>query len=63
MRYTVGDKVIGFTVEWVAAKSLAEFSRHEAHHGLSREQLKEVHTLCRAIARRDQDSSLAKDSP
>jgi hypothetical protein len=37
---------IGFNKNWVASKSLKEFSEHEKHHGLSPEQYKEVHDLC-----------------
>lgn len=39
---------IAFNAAWVASKSLREFMDHEKHHGLSREQFKEVHKLCRA---------------
>lgn len=38
---------IAFNAEWAASKSLGEFSRHEAHHGLSKEQYREVHDLCK----------------
>lgn len=37
---------IAFNKEWVASKTLKAFSEHEAHHGLSAEQLKEVHEMC-----------------
>lgn len=33
---------IGFNQESAASKTFAEFSKHEKHHGLSDEQLKEI---------------------
>ena len=35
-----------FNKEWVASKTLKEFSEHEKHHNLSPEQYKEVYKLC-----------------
>lgn len=37
---------IGFNSEWVASQSFEDFVKHEKHHGLSKEQMREVHTLC-----------------
>jgi hypothetical protein len=38
---------ISFTKSWVASQTLAAFKAHEAHHGLSDAQLKEVWDLSR----------------
>jgi hypothetical protein len=43
---TVVFEGIGFNKELAAAKSLKDFIEHERHHGLSDDQLKEVHKLC-----------------
>lgn len=37
---------VDFNEDWVAKKSLEEFIKHESHHGLSVDQLKEVYALC-----------------
>lgn len=39
-------KKIAFHKQANGSKSFEEFSAHEAHHGLSKEQLKEVYGLC-----------------
>jgi hypothetical protein len=36
---------------WAASKSLAEFIKHEAHLGWSKDQYKEAHALCRAAVK------------
>lgn len=38
---------VTFNADWVASKTLEEFSEHEKHHGLTPTQLKEVHQLCK----------------
>jgi hypothetical protein len=37
---------VGFSKEWVAGKTFTEFCEHEKHHGLTKQQLKEVYNLC-----------------
>lgn len=39
---------ISFNSEWVASKKVGEFIKHESHHGLSADQLKDIHALCKA---------------
>lgn len=41
---------INFNSEWVASQTLEEFQEHEKHHGLSKDQLKEVHNACKKEA-------------
>lgn len=41
---------IGFNKEWVASIPFDEFVKHESHHGLSREKMKEVYDLINADA-------------
>jgi hypothetical protein len=38
---------VSFNKTWVAGQTLAAFQEHEAHHGLSEAQLKEVHQIAR----------------
>jgi hypothetical protein len=38
---------ISFNADWAATKTEKEFCDHEAHHGLSKTQLAEVHKLCK----------------
>jgi hypothetical protein len=38
---------ISFNATWAATKTEKEFIEHEAHHGLSKDQLKEAHKLCK----------------
>lgn len=44
----------GFNKEWAASKSFKEFAEHEAHHNLSKEQLKEVHELCKVPEKKEE---------
>lgn len=37
---------VDFNSKWAASKTVAEFVKHESHHGLSEEQLREVHAIC-----------------
>jgi hypothetical protein len=53
---------ISFNSEWVASQKQGDFVKHESHHGLSVEKLKEVHTLCKAIHKKS-GVSLAGDDP
>lgn len=48
---------ISFNDEWAASKKLEDFIKHELHHGLSRDQLKELHTICKAKHSRNSNSS------
>jgi len=41
-----GDVTIAFTKEVAAAKTLAEFKLHEAHHGLTDAEYKQIHDAC-----------------
>jgi hypothetical protein len=45
-----GDVEISFYPEINAKKTFKEFAKHEAHHGLTEDQLKEAHNLCKQIA-------------
>jgi hypothetical protein len=36
-------RVLNFNAEWAAGLSAAKFAEHEAHHGLTTEQYKEIH--------------------
>ncbi len=40
---------ITFDAEWAASKTLEEFKEHEKHHGLTADQLKEAHGLCKKL--------------
>jgi hypothetical protein len=35
-----------FNAEWAATQTQDAFVKHESHHGLSKDQLREVHRLC-----------------
>ena len=37
---------VAFNAEWAASKPFKEFAEHEAHHGFTRDQLREVWKLC-----------------
>lgn len=45
MKYTAGNKVVGFNPEAARKKSEAEFIEHEKGTGLSEKQLKEAYSL------------------
>lgn len=47
IKFTFGEKTISFNKEWVASKSLKDFTEHEKHHALSPEQYKEVWDACK----------------
>jgi hypothetical protein len=59
MQFTFDKKKIGFNSEWVASQSFTAFLKHEKHTGLTREQLSEVHKLCKALHK---DSSFNQSS-
>lgn len=40
---------VSFNAAWASSISVSKFIEHEAHHGLSVDQLKEAHALCKAI--------------
>jgi hypothetical protein len=42
---------ITFNASWAAGLKEAEFVKHESHHGLTAEQLKEAHSLCKAAVK------------
>jgi hypothetical protein len=42
---------ISFNAEWAASKSEKDFVKHESHHALTPDQLKEVHGLCKAAVK------------
>jgi hypothetical protein len=42
---------VAFNVEWVASKTLKAFCDHEKHHGLSKEQMKEIYDVCVGISK------------
>lgn len=42
---------VTFNAEWAASLTQAEFVKHESHHGLTEEQLKEAHKLCKEAVR------------
>jgi len=50
--YVVGDNHYTFFVAANCNKTLAEFSEHEKHHDLTKDQLKEVHGLIKAEAKK-----------
>jgi hypothetical protein len=39
---------VTFNADWAAGITEKQFVKHEAHTGLSAEQLKEAHSLCKA---------------
>ena len=47
MVFHFGKKSVAFNTQWVASKSLEEFSEHEKHHELSEAQYQEVWDCCR----------------
>lgn len=53
MVYASGRILINFNEQAAASKRLGEFQKHEGHHGLSKEQLKEVWELCVKAAKKD----------
>lgn len=48
LKFDFGDKQISFNAEVNAKKTFKDFCEHEKHHGLTPEQLKEVHDACKA---------------
>lgn len=52
---------IAFNKEWVASKSLKDFSEHEKHHGLKPEQYKEVHDICTGKAKPEEPKAEPKE--
>ena len=38
-----------FNAEWVASVTLAQFIEHEKHHGLTAEQMKEIHETAKKV--------------
>lgn len=38
---------ISFNADWAAGITEKEFVKHESHHGLTADQLKQVHSLCK----------------
>lgn len=54
---------IAFNAEINAEKSLQAFSEHEAHHGLSAEEIKEIHTLCKKAVGKQVKAPKAKEVP
>lgn len=40
-----------FNAEWAAGLTEAQFCEHEAHHGLTKAELKEAYKLCKAAAK------------
>lgn len=42
---------VTFNADWAASKSEKEFVKHEAHSGLSAEQLKQAHNLCKTAVK------------
>jgi hypothetical protein len=54
---------IGFNGDWVKEQTLADFQAHEAHHGLSEAQLKEVWQLARGTKDVEDVSKGTVDAP
>jgi hypothetical protein len=42
---------VSFNADWAAKKSEAEFVKHESHHDLTDEQIKEAYKLCLAAVK------------
>lgn len=42
---------VTFNADWAAGLSEKEFVKHEGHHGLSTEQLKAAHNLCKTAVK------------
>lgn len=42
---------VTFNADWAAGLTEKEFVKHEAHHGLSAEQLKQAHNLCKTAVK------------
>jgi len=52
---------IWFNAEWAKTKTEAEFVKHEGHHGLTVEQLKEVYAML-VPAKKEKVTAPAADS-
>jgi hypothetical protein len=44
---------VTFDAEWAVSKSQKEFIQHESHHGLTADQLKEAHMLCKVASKKE----------
>lgn len=63
IKWTGGGKTIAFNKTANGAKSFADFAEHEKHHGLTTEQLREIHQLCGGKAKKPKPpESPASDS-
>jgi hypothetical protein len=49
--YKGGATLVAFDADWAAGISEKLFVKHEAHHGLTADQLKEAHSLCKAAVK------------
>lgn len=46
-----------FNDKWVASQSFEAFAEHEKHHGLSKEQLKEIYDICKKMNKIEKPAS------
>lgn len=42
---------ISFNADWAATKTEKEFVKHESHHDLTADQLKEAYSLCKTAVK------------
>jgi hypothetical protein len=42
---------VTFNADWAAGLSEKEFIKHESHHGLTADQLKQAHSLCKTAVK------------
>ena len=63
IRFSDGKRSIKFNKEWVASKTLKEFTEHEKHHGLTPAQYKEVHDLAKGKVSRPVKQAPAEPDP
>jgi hypothetical protein len=53
MVYTAGEITVTFYEQHVATMTQADFIKQVKHHGFTDAQLKEVHALCKKLAKKD----------
>lgn len=59
MKMTFGH--VTFDVESAAGKTQKDFIQHESHHGLTPEQLKQAHMLCKVAVKEPVETPVEPD--
>jgi hypothetical protein len=49
---------VNFNADWAAKQSLEDFQKHEAHVGLTKDQLAEAHKMCKQAVNKDKKEEI-----